>query len=141
MKKRKLWSLLSLLVIISMLAVACGDDEKATDTPKPEPTKAAPEPTEVPARSDGLPVYTGGPAELRMGWWGNDDRAARTLKVIELFQAAYPEIKVAGEPNGGAGDHFQILGSLGFRVERPYMGVLQSSESAIAFKVKVKALK
>jgi multiple sugar transport system substrate-binding protein len=44
-----------------------------------------------------------------MGWWGNDDRAERTLKVIDLFQAAYPEIKVSGEPNGGAGDHFQIL--------------------------------
>lgn len=56
-----------------------------------------------------LPAYTGGPAELRMGWWGNDDRAARTQAVIELFQAAYPDIKIVGEPNGGAGDHFQIL--------------------------------
>lgn len=65
--------------------------------------------TAEPVRSDGLPVYTGGPVELRMGWWGNDDRAARTLQVIELFQEAYPEIKVIGEPNGGAGDHFQIL--------------------------------
>jgi multiple sugar transport system substrate-binding protein len=64
---------------------------------------------EVPVRVDGLPEYTGDPTELRMGWWGNDDRAARTLQVIELFQAAYPEIKVIGEPNGGAGDHFQIL--------------------------------
>jgi multiple sugar transport system substrate-binding protein len=44
-----------------------------------------------------------------MGWWGNDDRAARTLQVIALFEAAYPEITVSGEPNGGAGDHFQIL--------------------------------
>ena len=44
-----------------------------------------------------------------MGWWGNDDRAARTLQVIELFQAAYPEIKVIGEPNGGTADHFQII--------------------------------
>jgi multiple sugar transport system substrate-binding protein len=65
--------------------------------------------TTVPARSDGLPVYTGGPVEIRMGWWGNDDRAARTLQVIELFQAAYPEIKVKGEPNGGTSDHFQII--------------------------------
>jgi len=56
-----------------------------------------------------LPAYTGGPAELRMGWWGNDDRAQRTQQVIELFQAAYPDIKIVGEPNGGAGDHFQIL--------------------------------
>ena len=59
--------------------------------------------------SSALPAYTGGPAELRMGWWGNDDRAQRTLKVIDLFEAAYPDIKVVGEPNGGAGDHFQIL--------------------------------
>jgi multiple sugar transport system substrate-binding protein len=56
-----------------------------------------------------LPAYTGGPAELRMGWWGNDDRAQRTQKVIDLFEAAYPDIKVAGEPNGGTSDHFQIL--------------------------------
>ncbi len=56
-----------------------------------------------------LPPYTGGPAELRMGWWGNDDRAQRTQKVIDLFEAAYPDIKVAGEPNGGTSDHFQIL--------------------------------
>lgn len=59
--------------------------------------------------ADALPAYTGGPVELRMGWWGNDDRAERTQKVIELFQAAYPDITVKGEPNGGAGDHFQIL--------------------------------
>jgi multiple sugar transport system substrate-binding protein len=57
----------------------------------------------------GLPPYTGGPAEIRMGWWGNDDRAARTQKVIEAFQAAYPDIKVVGEPNGGTADHFQII--------------------------------
>lgn len=64
---------------------------------------------EVPVRADGLPEYTGGPAELRFGWWGNDDRAARTLQVIQLFQDAYPEIKVIGEPNGGTADHFQII--------------------------------
>lgn len=64
---------------------------------------------EVPVRADGLPEYTGGPAEIRMGWWGNDDRAARTLQVIQLFQDAYPEITVIGEPNGGTSDHFQIV--------------------------------
>lgn len=56
-----------------------------------------------------LPEYTGGPVELRMGWWGNDDRAARTQAVIDLFEAAYPDITIVGEPNGGAGDHFQII--------------------------------
>ena len=66
-------------------------------------------PTAAAIRPDGLPAYTGGPAEIRMGWWGNDDRAARTLQVIELFQKAYPEIKVTGEPNGGTADHFAII--------------------------------
>jgi len=56
-----------------------------------------------------LPAYTGGPAEIRVAWWGNDDRAARTLAVIELFEAAYPDISVIGEPNGGTPDHFQIV--------------------------------
>ncbi len=55
------------------------------------------------------PEYMGEPVELRMSWWGNDDRAERTLAVIELFEAQYPDITVVGEPNGGAGDHFQIL--------------------------------
>lgn len=58
---------------------------------------------------DALPEYMGEPVELRMGWWGNDDRADRTLAVIALFEEAYPDITVVGEPNGGAGDHFQIL--------------------------------
>lgn len=56
-----------------------------------------------------LPAYTGGPAEIRMGWWGNDNRAERTLAVIDLFMAAYPDITVIGEPNGGTADHFQII--------------------------------
>jgi ABC-type glycerol-3-phosphate transport system substrate-binding protein len=58
---------------------------------------------------DTLPAYTGGPVKLRMSWWGNDDRAQRTQKVIDLFEAAYPDITVEGEPDGGTSDHFQIL--------------------------------
>lgn len=55
------------------------------------------------------PAYTGEPTQIRFGWWGNDDRAARTLAVIELFEAQYPDIDVVGEPNGGTADHFQII--------------------------------
>src|SRR5215218_5349864 len=78
-------------------AAAAPTQAPAAPTAAPAPTQAAAEPT--PASSAELPAYTGGPAELRFGWWGNDDRAARTQKVIELFQAAYPDIKVTGEPN------------------------------------------
>ena len=69
-------------------------------TMAPEPTKAGPA---------GLPAYTGGPVTLRFAYWGNDDRVARTNKVIALFQAAYPQITVNGEPSGGTSDHFQII--------------------------------
>lgn len=77
-----------------------------TTAPTTAPTEAA---APTASGSTELPAYTGGPVTLRFGWWGNDDRAARTQKVIELFQAAYPDIKVTGEPNGGTADHFQII--------------------------------
>lgn len=107
---RKIYTVVLMALLVAML-VSC-----AQPTPPPAEVIIQTQIVEkevtavpVPSRSDGLPVYTGGPAEIRMGWWGNDDRAARTLQVIALFEAAYPEIKVVGEPNGGAGDHFQIL--------------------------------
>ncbi len=78
--------------------------QAATVVPTAAPTVA---PTKVSPATP--PAYTGGPATLRFAWWGNDDRAARTQKVIDLFQAAYPQIKVKGEPNGGTSDHFQIV--------------------------------
>ncbi len=113
---------LTFVALFALMLVACvppAAAPAAAPEAAPAQAEAAPAPTEAPApeeapapaepRADGLPAYTGGPAELRMGWWGNDDRAARTQGVIDLFQAAYPEITVSGEPNGGAGDHFQIL--------------------------------
>ncbi|MEV0387094.1 extracellular solute-binding protein [Nonomuraea sp. NPDC050643] len=38
----------------------------------------------------------GGAVELRFGWWGNNDRAAATQRVIQAFQAANPGITVKG---------------------------------------------
>jgi multiple sugar transport system substrate-binding protein len=103
----------TLVALIMVMLIGCSPAvtpmataDMRTNTPGP---KAEPTATESLIRPDGLPVYKGGPAEIRMGWWGNDDRAARTQKVIDAFQAAYPEITVKGEPNGGTADHFQII--------------------------------
>ncbi len=110
---KKINIVFTILVAAAMLLSACGT--AATPTPEIQIQEvevivtATPGPEPTPFRTDGLPVYTGGPAELRMGWWGNDDRAARTLQVIELFQQAYPEIKITGEPNGGTADHFAVI--------------------------------
>ncbi len=124
---------ITLVVLLALTFVGCGQPAPAA-TPVPPatqpalaptvaPTKppatiapaAAPAPTAAPtadAAKPGmgkLPAYTGGPVTLRFAWWGNDDRAARTKRVIDLFQAAYPQIKVNGEPTGGTSDHFQII--------------------------------
>ena len=37
------------------------------------------------------------PVELRVAWWGSQTRHDRTIKVIELFQKKYPNIKVSYE--------------------------------------------
>jgi multiple sugar transport system substrate-binding protein len=113
---RKLY-IITLAALLLGLLVGCAPAATETAVPPttapatavPATVAEAPTPTVSMIRPDGLPVYTGGPAEIRMGWWGNDDRAARTQQVIDLFMAAYPEIKVTGEPNGGTADHFQII--------------------------------
>lgn len=100
---RKFLSIL-LIVVLALPLFACGNVENTSGTPTPTATPAASTPTPAPTeaaptpRADGLPAYNGGPVELRFTWWGNDDRAARTQAVIDLFQKAYPEIKITGEP-------------------------------------------
>jgi ABC-type glycerol-3-phosphate transport system substrate-binding protein len=44
----------------------------------------------------------GAPVELRVAWWGSQDRHNRTIKAIELFQKKYPNIKVTYEFAGWA---------------------------------------
>ncbi len=37
------------------------------------------------------------PVELRFAWWGSQDRHNRTIKVIEMFEAQHPNIKITYE--------------------------------------------
>ena len=47
----------------------------------------------------------GAPVELRVAWWGSQDRHNRTIKAIELFQKKYPNVKVTYE-FAGWGDYW-----------------------------------
>ncbi|HZG85699.1 ABC transporter substrate-binding protein [Paenibacillus sp.] len=38
--------------------------------------------------------------ELRMSWWGSQERHDKTLQAIELFEAKYPHITIVGEYSG-----------------------------------------
>lgn len=93
-----------LVLVLSLALVACGGKAPAVEeSPEaveesPEAAEETPEAEEPAAREDGLPAYTGEPCELRMTWWGDENRAERTQGVIDLFEAAYPEIKINGEP-------------------------------------------
>lgn len=40
---------------------------------------------------------SGGQVELRFSWWGNNDRAELTQKVIDAFATANPQVSVKGE--------------------------------------------
>ena len=77
-------------------------------TPSEEGQTSVDESASAPAESSAddlpssdLPAYTGEAAELRFTWWGGDARAERTNKVIELFEEAYPDIKIKAEPRPG----------------------------------------
>ncbi len=92
MKKRTLWSLLSLLVIVSMLVVACGK-EKATETPKPEPTEApmvepteAPEPTQPPVEGEAVTV------RLLSGAVGQEYEL--TVAAAERYMEMHPNVTI-----------------------------------------------
>lgn len=107
---KRFFSVILAAAMLLFVLAACGSNkEPAASTSTMPVATEAPASTADTTRPDGLPAYTGGPAELRFGWWGNDDRAKITNDVIAKFMEAYPEIKVTGEPNGGTSDHFAII--------------------------------
>jgi multiple sugar transport system substrate-binding protein len=115
--KRILSVILAVAMLVFVLAACGSNNDNAATTSTAAGTAATPASTVAEASStpadtastNGYPAYTGGPAELRFAWWGNDDRAKITNDVIAKFMEAYPEIKVTGEPSGGTSDHFALI--------------------------------
>jgi len=58
--------------------------------------------------ANALPVGAQDQIELRMTWWGSQGRHDQTIKVIELFQAKNPNIKIVYEFSGWR-DYFTKL--------------------------------
>ncbi len=95
--KKFLVIVLALIMALVVAACAAPIQAPAASTTESTTTESAPA-AEAAPREDGLPAYTGEPVELRFTWWGDENRAARTQAVIDLFTAAYPEITISGEP-------------------------------------------
>lgn len=66
-------------------------------------------------------------ADLRLYWWGSQDRAKRTLAVADLFKAKYPEWNAAGETVGA--DYWPKLSTM--LVGRNLPDVLQFEPNTI----------
>lgn len=92
MKKRIVLS--SLLILALIFVAACGSTGGNTNS--------------TPAQTDTPPATTPAPAEdeapdeveLRVTWWGGQERHDLTLAMIDLFEETYPHIKVTAEPSG-----------------------------------------
>lgn len=107
MKGNKLFSLLLALVMLSMIASLFGCAPAATATQAPaaqadEPTKVdAVEPTKVeaaePTQAEAEAAAGDEVIELRIAWWGSQNRHDRTIKAIELFEQQNPNIKITYE--------------------------------------------
>ncbi|MDI9546136.1 MAG: extracellular solute-binding protein, partial [Chloroflexota bacterium] len=89
---RRLTTTLSLLFVLVLLVSACAP-AAAPSAP------AAPAAGEEAAAPEGEEQI-----ELRIAWWGSQDRHDRTIKVIEMFEELHPNIDIVYE-FGGFNDH------------------------------------
>ncbi|QMV44073.1 ABC transporter substrate-binding protein [Cohnella cholangitidis] len=77
------------LLASMMLVAACsgGNNEPGKESAASQPAGSA-------------PANSGKTVELRMSWWGSDERHEKTQKVIELFEQKNPGVKITGEYSG-----------------------------------------
>ena len=91
MKMRTFAMLLGLLIVVSLWATACGG------AAAPAQSGAVAAPAAKADQPKAAAPASGAPVELRVAWWGSQDRHDRTIKAIELFQQKNPNIKVTYE--------------------------------------------
>lgn len=92
MKRNRWLTMVSIVLALSFVLSACAP--AATPTSPPKQATTAAQPTAAPKAAEQV--------ELRIAWWGSQDRHDRTIKVIDLFQKKYPNIKITYEFAGWA---------------------------------------
>ncbi|MCW5850546.1 MAG: sugar ABC transporter substrate-binding protein [Anaerolineae bacterium] len=86
------WLRLIALALVALVALACGGGGTATAPAQQQPAQQPAQ--QQPAQQ--APAAKG-PVEIRVAWWGSQDRHDRTIKAIELFMKKNPDIKVTYE--------------------------------------------
>jgi len=103
MKSWKRLAALGLAGVMGLSLAGCGgaDDSKAASTGSTVSNESSAESTE-----DSSEEASGGSDEqitLRFSWWGGDERAEATMKVIEMFEKENPNITIEPEPGSSDG--------------------------------------
>lgn len=98
----KKWISLIVVValILSLVLSGCGkasDDRSQTGNKPSETEQAAQEDTKNDSGGSEKNI------ELRIAWWGSQDRHDRTIKVIEMFEEKYPNVTIQYEFSGWDG--------------------------------------
>lgn len=89
MMKNKWMSALTLIFLSTALIAGCSTGGNG-NAAKPEAKK--PETADAP-KNEGTPQQI----TLRVGWWGSQDRANRTLNAVKIFEQQNPNIKISTE--------------------------------------------
>ncbi|MFN8471031.1 MAG: extracellular solute-binding protein [Anaerolineae bacterium] len=98
MRTRTLLLVFGLLLALALAASACGSAAApAAPAPAQSGASQASAPTAAPASQGAANTAGQEPVELRIAWWGSQDRHDRTIKAIDAFQKKYPNIKVTYE--------------------------------------------
>ncbi|MFN2199595.1 MAG: ABC transporter substrate-binding protein, partial [Caldilineaceae bacterium] len=91
---RRRYAVLSVIFVLALLLGACA-------MPAQPAAPAAGEEAAVDTSADaGAEAAADEPIELRIAWWGSQDRHDRTIKVIEMFEELHPNISIVYEFSG-----------------------------------------
>ncbi|MGF7047559.1 multiple sugar transport system substrate-binding protein [Paenibacillus sp. DS2015] len=94
MLKKKVISMFVIILVLLISACSNGTNETNKESASPSTTPASTTSEVAPPEE---PVKT---VELRMFWWGSDERHEKTLKAIELFEQKNKGIKITSEYSG-----------------------------------------
>lgn len=89
--KRLSASVLALVLILSIMFTGCGSNTGSAPAPAPTSDTGSTTLAQTSTVQDAKPV------ELRVSWWGSQNRADRTTKLIQLYTQKYPNIKITPE--------------------------------------------
>lgn len=112
-KAKKLVALLmASTMVLSMAACGSKTDSKTSDATTDTTTDAAADASKDDAKDTATDSSADGKTVITFSWWGGDSRHEATLKAIDKFMEANPDIEV--KPNYGAWDGWEEKMATGF---------------------------